>query len=33
LQAQGVITTEIRDTYNLPGYFRSKEEVEAAIIK
>jgi hypothetical protein len=28
-----VITTEIRDTYNLPGYFRSKEEVEAAIIK
>jgi len=29
----GVVTTEIRDTYNLPSYFRSKEEVEAAIIK
>ncbi len=33
LQAQGVITTETRDTFNLPGYARSKEEVEAAIIK
>ncbi|CAM6059794.1 unnamed protein product [Sphagnum tenellum] len=29
----GVITTETRDTYNLPSYGRSKEEVEAAIIK
>ncbi len=33
LQAQGVITTETRDTFNLPIYGRSKEEVEAAIIK
>ncbi|CAK9231051.1 unnamed protein product [Sphagnum troendelagicum] len=29
----GVITTETRDTFNLPTYARSKEEVEAAIIK
>ncbi|KAH9556231.1 hypothetical protein CY35_07G015800 [Sphagnum magellanicum] len=29
----GVITTETRDTFNLPIYARSKEEVEAAIIK
>ncbi len=28
-----MITTETRDTYNLPIYARSKEEVEAAIIK
>jgi hypothetical protein len=28
-----VITTKTRDTYNLPTYARSKEEVEAAIIK
>jgi hypothetical protein len=28
-----VITTETRDTFNLPIYVRSKEEVEAAIIK
>jgi hypothetical protein len=28
-----VITTETRDTFNLPIYFRSKDEVEAAIIK
>jgi hypothetical protein len=33
LQAQGVITAETRDTFNLPIYFRSKEEVEAAVIK
>ncbi len=33
MQAQGVITTETRDTFNLPTYCRSKEEVEAAIIK
>ncbi len=33
LQAQGVITPETRDTYNLPNYLRSKEEVEAAIVK
>ncbi|CAM6033263.1 unnamed protein product [Sphagnum compactum] len=29
----GVITTETRDTFNLPTYARSKEEVEASIIK
>ncbi len=28
-----MITTETRDTFNLPIYARSKEEVEAAIIK
>jgi hypothetical protein len=28
-----VITTESRDTFNLPIFARSKEEVEAAIIK
>jgi len=33
LQAQGVITAETRDAFNLPIYFRSKEEVEASVIK
>jgi hypothetical protein len=33
LQAQGVITAETRDTFNLPIYCRSKEEVEASVIK
>jgi hypothetical protein len=33
LQVQGVITTEIRDTFNLPMYFRSKEEVKSSIMK
>ncbi len=33
LQSKGVITTETRDTFNLPIFARSKEEVEAAIIK
>ncbi|KAH9549920.1 hypothetical protein CY35_10G044700 [Sphagnum magellanicum] len=31
--SQGVITAETRDTFNLPIYFRSKEEVEASVIK
>jgi hypothetical protein len=33
LQAQGAITAETRDTFNLPIYCRSKEEVEASVIK
>jgi hypothetical protein len=33
LRAQGVITAETRDTFNLPIYCRSKEEVEASVIK
>ncbi len=33
LPAQGVITAETRDTFNLPIYCRSKEEVEASVIK
>ncbi len=33
MQVQGVITTEIRDTFNVPVYFRSKEEVKLSIIK
>jgi gibberellin A4 carboxyl methyltransferase len=33
LQAQGVVTAETRDTFNLPIYCRSKAEVEAAVIK
>ncbi len=33
MQVQGVITTEIRDTFNFPTYFRSKEEVKSSIIK
>jgi indole-3-acetate O-methyltransferase len=30
---EGVITAETRDTFNLPIYRRSKEEVEASVIK
>ncbi|CAM6041024.1 unnamed protein product [Sphagnum compactum] len=30
---EGVITAETRDTFNLPIYCRSKEEVEASVIK
>jgi hypothetical protein len=30
---EGVITAETRDTFNLPFYCRSKEEVEASVIK
>jgi hypothetical protein len=33
LRPQGVITAETRDTFNLPIYCRSKEEVEASVIK
>ncbi len=33
LQAQGVITVETRDTFNVPMYRRSRQEVEASIIK
>lgn len=33
LVVDGVITTHTRDTFNVPLYYRSKEEVETSIIK